>query len=80
MTSDFRADRDFNTPPDADDPYEVKLAYQRELERRRMEAELPSDLPEVAFDETRWYCIPFCPSPQQLAHQSRRLFEKDYQR
>jgi hypothetical protein len=73
--SDFRADRDHNTAPDFDDPYEVKLAYQRELERRRAAAEKPSDLPEVDMNEQRWWCIPFQPSPEQL-RQQRRKYER----
>jgi hypothetical protein len=76
MTSDFRDDRDFNTPPDADDPFAVKLAFQRELERRRMEAELPSDLPEVDMNEQRWWMIPFQPSPEQIAHHNRRYLKR----
>jgi hypothetical protein len=72
MPSDFRSDRDHNTAPDFDDPYEVRVAYQRELERRRMAAEKPSDLPEVDMNEQRWWCIPFQLSPEQLAHRRRR--------
>jgi hypothetical protein len=46
------------------------------LEAQRLNAELPSDLPHVDINETRWWRIPFCPSPEQLAHQNRRYLKR----
>jgi hypothetical protein len=77
MPSDFMSDRldDFDAPSD-ESPLREKLEWQRKLEAQRLNAELPSDLPHVDINETRWWRIPFCPSPEQLAHQNRRYLKR----
>ena len=76
MPSDFRIDRYNNTAPDFDDPFEVKLAWQRKLEAQRMNAELPSDLPHMDMNETRWWCVPIHPCPEQIKRQLKRYGER----
>jgi hypothetical protein len=75
--SDFREDREMNFDAPGDDAtLREKLEWQRQLEAQRLNAEKPSDIPDVAFDERRWWMIPFCPSPEQLQHQSKRYLKR----
>jgi hypothetical protein len=73
MPSDFRIDRDFNTPPDADDPYEVKLAYQRELQRGwQAMGDLPSAILDFPLpDPERWWTDPHGIDPE--SYQRRKM-------
>jgi hypothetical protein len=69
--SDFREDRDHTTAPDFDDPYEVKLAWQRKVRKAWEAAEKPSDLPFIPLDAP-WYCDPYQLSPEQIESQRKR--------
>jgi hypothetical protein len=72
MPSDFRNDRDFNTPPDADDPYEAKVAYQRELRRRWEAMEKPSDILNFPLPTGDWRTDPHGVPPQYYEQKLKR--------
>jgi hypothetical protein len=77
MPSDFVEDRMFNyDAPSDESPLREKLEWQRKLEARRMNAELPSDIPHVDFDEKRWWCIPGAISPEQEAQMMQTSIER----
>ena len=61
--SDFVEDRDFNFDAPGDDAsLREKIEHQRRLNKACEECP-PIDMPWVAMDEARWWCIPFNPSP-----------------
>jgi hypothetical protein len=59
--SDFRSDRDFNSAPDFDDPYEVKLAWQKHIQKLWLQAadQAPDFLRNIPHeDPNRWWTCP----------------------
>ena len=74
----FREDRNWHTTDAPDDSATLreKLEWQRKLEAQRQKAEKPSDLPEVDFDETRWWCIPGAISPEYQRQQMKRQIQR----
>ena len=79
--SDFRADRDwsYDPPPLDDAPMSEKIRFQRRLRERREAAELPSDLPHVALNETRWWMTCAGIPPEQQRKQLERALKRERQ-
>jgi hypothetical protein len=78
MNESFRQDRDNNTPPDFDDPHEVKLAWQLKLRKRwEAAAEKPSLAIDIPLeDPSRWWTrvegIPPHEEAERIKRQLRR--------
>jgi hypothetical protein len=75
--SDFREDREFSYDcPDDDATLQEKLAYQRHLQKRVEQAELPSSLPWISPSETRWWRIPGAMPPEYQRQQIQKQMKR----
>jgi hypothetical protein len=76
MPSDFKADMDFNTPPDADNPMEIKLAYQRHLRKRWEAMTKPSDILAFPDSNGKWWLDPHGIDPAVIAQQQLKRLKR----
>jgi hypothetical protein len=75
--SDFCDDREWNTPPDADAPDDVKHRYQRELRRRWEGMGKPSDILDFPMPNGDWWRDPYGTDPQIHIQRAMKRLQRE---